>query len=198
MRRFLMSSLPKPKRFSNLPEVLRDFFDSPPLLAAERRDHYNKLLFAVAEAVQPTDSILWINVKEYTDICWELERERQVKARMITLMQDEIRRKASSPALTRADFERAKMLKAEGFKSSLFKKKNPEAEAKVEPSADAAELAEVYKLCHREIDIIDTRIASYVFRRHAVLREIDRYSESLARRLINAVSSIIDGELAAE
>jgi hypothetical protein len=59
---------------------------------------------------------------------------------------------------------------------------------------ESESLPEAYMLGHREIDLIDTRMASYLFRRHAVLREIERYSESLARKLDKAAPDIIEGE----
>jgi hypothetical protein len=45
-----------------------------------------------------------------------------------------------------------------------------------------------------DIDTIDKRISTYEYRRNAILREIDRHSESMARKLGKASSEIIDGE----
>jgi hypothetical protein len=56
------------------------------------------------------------------------------------------------------------------------------------------ELPEAYMLGHHEIDICEARIASCLVRRHAVLREAERYSESLARKKDRAAPDIIEGE----
>jgi hypothetical protein len=92
--------------------------------------------------------------------------------------------------MTRADFERQKAITAAGD-SGLFKKKESKPEPKVD---DSLLLVEAYLLDNGDIDEIDRRIASYEYRRNAALREIDRYSESLARKLDKASSQILDGE----
>ena len=79
--------------------------------------------------------------------------------------------------MTRADFERQKALDES---PSLFKKRDSKPIVRDEQSKSS--LAEAYILGHRDIDIIDTRIASYMFRRDAALRHNERYTESLARR----------------
>jgi hypothetical protein len=91
--------------------------------------------------------------------------------------------------MTRADFERQK-IKDEN--PSAFTKRA--SKPKVIDDESKSGLPEGFMFGHRDIDIIDTRIASYLFRRHAVLREIERYSESLARKLEKAAPDIIDGE----
>ena len=65
---------------------------------------------AIAMALQPEDIIQWLNVKEYADNSWELQRERGVKAEIIMLNQEKCR-SPSGIAMTRADFERQKALR---------------------------------------------------------------------------------------
>ena len=126
--------------------------------------------------LQPQDIIQWLHVKEAADISWELQRERRIKAEIIMLNQEKCR-SASGIDMARADFERQKALDES---PSLFKKRDSKPIVPDEQSKSS--LAEAYILGHRDIEIIDTRIASYMFRRDAALRHNERYTESLARR----------------
>ena len=55
-------------------------------------------------------------------------------------------------------------------------------------------LPEAFMLGSSEIDNIDVRIASYLFRRNSILREIERYGDAKARKLEKAAPDIIEGE----
>jgi hypothetical protein len=178
------SLIPKPIK---LPAELQKFFDDPPLVGNESREDYDAFFLAVATDVKPNGFIQWTYVKEFVDISWELQRERRIKAEIIKLKQKEAQG-PSGMVMTRAHFERQK---AEQENPSAFKKRDPKPEVKQDESKS---LPEAFILGHREIDIIDTRIASYLFRRHTVLLEIERLSESLARKLDKAAPDIIDGD----
>ena len=52
----------------------------------------------IAMALQPEDIIQWLNVKEYADNSWELQRERGVKAGIIML---NLKKVCSPSAMTR-------------------------------------------------------------------------------------------------
>jgi hypothetical protein len=175
------------KKSFRLPKALEKLFDNPPLVGNERREEYDAFCLEIEIALGPTDFILSLLIREFADISWELRRERRIKAAIIMLKQKEARN-PSGMVMTRADFERAKM---EQENPSAFKKRVSKPEVREDESES---LPEAYMLGHREIDLIDTRIASYLFRRHAVLREIERYSESLARKLDRAAPDIIEGE----
>jgi hypothetical protein len=174
------------------PKELEMLFDNPPLVGAERRQDYDKLLAVIAMAIKPGDAILWILGKDVLDLTWEIMRDRGIKTAIIKRKQKEAEREryVSGLAMTRADFERQKAATAAGD-SSLFKKKEPKPEPKVD---DSLLLVEAYLLDNGDIDDIDRRIASLECRRNAALREIDRYSESLARKLDKVSSQIIDGD----
>jgi hypothetical protein len=172
------------KKSFRLPKALEKLFDNPPLVGEEQREDYDAVFLAIATVVEPEDVIQWINTREFADISWELQRERRIKVGIITLCQRRAQT-LSGMAMTRADFARAKTDEAN---SSMFNKRVSKSEVKSES------LPEAYLLGHREIDIVDARIASYLCRRHVVLREIERYSESLARKLDRAAPDIIEGE----
>jgi hypothetical protein len=170
-----------------LPKELEQFFDNPPLVGTERREDYDKFSSAILTAEKPANAIHFVLAKEFVDLSWEIRRERGIKAEIIKLKQ----KKAKNPsgmAMTRADFARAK---AEAENPSMFTKKASKPEKEEDP---ASFLAEAYMVGDRDIDIIDTRIASYLYRRSNVLRDIARYSEHLARKLEKVTSEVIDGE----
>lgn len=174
------------------PKALEKFFENPPLVGNETREDYDKSLAAIAMAIKPADAILWLLIKDVLDLSWEIMRERGIKIAIIKRKQKEAEREryASGSTLTRADFERLKAATAAG-NSSLFQKKEPKPEPKVDHSLL---LVDVYLVDCGVIDDIDRRIASLECRRNATLREVDRYSESVARKLDQASLQIIDGE----
>jgi hypothetical protein len=175
------------KKSLRLPKALEKFFDNPPLVGNERREDYDAFCLEIEKALGPTDFILSLLIREFADISWELRRERRIKAEIIMLKQKEALEPTT--AATMAKFARFKM---ERENPSMFKKRVSTPEVREDESESL--LPEAYMLGHREIDMIDTRIASYLFRRHAVLREIERYSESLARKMDKAAPDIIEGE----
>jgi hypothetical protein len=187
IRRTIMSQFRVTKKPIRLPAELEKLFEKFPLVGSEKREDYDAFALAVATALDPTDFILWIHVREFVDISWELQRERKIKAAIVMLKAKEARTSLDI-AMTRADYERQRV------NPSAFTKRD--SKPKVIDDEFELGLPEGYMCGHRDIDIIDTRIASYLFRRHAVLREIERYSESLARKLDKAASDMIDGDFA--
>jgi hypothetical protein len=163
------------KRHLELPKEYERFF-IPPLVWNEKREDYDVLFDGIAMALQPEDIIQWLTVKEYADISWELQRERRIKAEIIMLNQEKCR-SPSGMALTRADLERHKALDKN---PSAFTKRDSKPIVPDEQSKSW--LAEAYILGRQDIEIIDTRIASYMFRRDAALRHNERYVESLVRK----------------
>jgi hypothetical protein len=99
------------------------------------------------------------------------------------------------------DAERTYRSEAESVNREMKKWKNdPQARRRIDKELasegyDASYiLREALTDCASDIDAIDKRISLYESRRNGILREIDRHSESMARRLDKASSDIIDGE----
>jgi hypothetical protein len=174
------------------PKGLKHFFDDPPLVGNERREDFESFFSAIARAVKPADAIDWIMAKHVADLSWEIRRERRIKADIIRLKQQEV----ASPGLrmSRADYLREQAIAtAEAENPSMFRRKE-ELTPQAKKEDHAAGLAEAYILGNRDIDLIDTRIASYEYRRNAALREMALYSEAKARKLDRASRDVIDGE----
>ena len=169
------------------PKQLEQFFDDPPLVGTERREDFENFFSVIARAVKPVDAIAWLLVYDVVCLSWEIRRERGIKVEIIKLRQKEAQ--PSKLALTRADFELAKIAAKD---PSAFKKKDLKPEAKEEHSMSL--LAKGYILGDYDIDVIDKRIASYEYRRNTALREMYLRSEKMARLLEKASSDVIDGE----
>jgi hypothetical protein len=168
------------------PKALEKLFNCPPLVGNEKVEDYDAVFFAIAAVVNPTDIILWLLTREYADISWEHQRERRIKAEIIKLKQREAKG-SSGLGINLADFERKKL----GIESpSAFQKRDAKPEIMEDESSY---LSEGFMSGHFDIDIIDTRIASYLFRRSAVLKDIQHSSDVKARKG-KAPPDIIDGE----
>jgi indole-3-glycerol phosphate synthase len=175
------------------PKELQVFFDDPPLVGNERREDYENFFRTIAAAVKPADAILWVLVRDFADITWEIRRERKIKADIIKLKQKEVLVE-SSFRMTRDDYLREHALaKGEAPFISEFKKK-AQVKPEVKEEDNAELLAQAYMHGNRCIDIIDVRIASYEYRRIATLKVIASYSEALARKADKASRDVIDGE----
>jgi hypothetical protein len=172
------------------PKGLELFFDNPALVEGEQREDYDKLMSAVARAVNPANAIVWLLLKQFVDILWDIQRDRRIKAEIIKLKQREAKYPLDMIRF-KADLDRLKMEKEN---PSVFKKKKPDPEPEVEEYDTIHLLAKAFIDGADDIDAIDRRIASSEARLNRVLREIDRYDESLAGKLARASSDIVDGE----
>lgn len=75
---------PKTEDFQVHPADLGSLFAKRPLVWGEDESEYDTLLAKVTAAVMPTDIIEAIWVKDITDLTWEAQRLRRMKAALIT------------------------------------------------------------------------------------------------------------------
>ena len=66
-----------------LPKELAQFFADPPLALNEKREDYEQLFAAFAAAAKPADAIAWMFVRDFTDLSWEIRRQKNLKVQMI-------------------------------------------------------------------------------------------------------------------
>lgn len=176
------------------PEPLNQLFADPPLVGNEKREDYDRLFSDVAGALKPADSIVWIFVKDFVDLSWDIIRERKIKAHIIrsheiVAVRDALKAIGSDGHFSNADVEAREW--ATDPKSRLKHGK------KLSNNGFTATelLAHAYIDGGPAIDAIDRRIASYELRRMAVLRTIQNHSEKLARQVFEAVSSeVLEGD----
>jgi hypothetical protein len=69
------------------PKALANFFSDPPLALNEKREEYDELFNAIAAAVKPTDAISWIYVRTIVDLAWEIQREKNLKRKLIQALE---------------------------------------------------------------------------------------------------------------
>jgi hypothetical protein len=196
------------------PKELASFFADPPLVGDESREDYDNLFSVLAAAVKPVDAIAWIYLGDFTNLTWEIRRERWLKQRAVEAARKDVVRELLMPTPLPPPFS---------GKIILFPEHEPgfaERAAKVEKASEDAEqwardpkarqgidkelaergydqtyiLARALTNSASGIDTSDQRISLYEYRRTAILREFHRHNASMARRLDRAASEIIDGE----
>jgi hypothetical protein len=171
---------------------LQEIFGPPPLYEGESEESYNHLHDRVRSAVLPEDVIEEIWVRDIVDLFWETLRLRRLKAKLMDA--------ASSKGLERVlatletdYFARDQLVKgwangrADARKqvNQLLKKAGHD-KAIIEAQTLAARLD--------DFERIDRLIMQSEARRNAVLREVDRHRDAVARRLGDAVADIKDAE----
>jgi hypothetical protein len=199
-RRVAKVSRPKPP-----PGIAMLFADSP-LVGDEKREDYEVLFYEIAAAAKPADAIAWLFVRDITDLSWEIRRERVSKQQILKTEYECQVRAALMPAPTisyelnfdwkppEPDPEVEKVDREMEQWASDPKARRRIDKALAEQGYDAGYLSmRAMSEAGDRINMIDQRIASYEIRRMAALRAIERYSETLARRLDAASSKVIEG-----
>ena len=183
------------------PKELVQFLDDPPLVGDETRDDYNTFFAAIAAAAKPEDAIDWLLTKDVVDLAWIIRRERTILADIIKSAQKEIVLALLKATYGPPDSAETAVYRIFSAADEANRWAN-DPQARQEIGARLAEkghpptatLAQAYVKASSQIDAVDKRIAFYEVRRTALLREIDRRGEKLARALDKASSDIIDGE----
>jgi hypothetical protein len=186
----------KPIEFS---KELERFFGDPPLLGNERLEDYLAFWSVIERAAKPADDIARLLVWDLACIWWEMRRERSTKAKIIKQKQQDA--VAKSQGYTRADYERERraaertsMPRVEDDEPSMFRKKGSEPVEKKQEDPISL-LAQAY--LHDDgnaIEGCDWRLSRLEFRRSALLREVERRNQIVARDADRAASSIVEAE----
>jgi len=179
-----------PSLYVDPPPALQRVFGDPPLIGGERPEVYVEFFRFIAYDAAPTDTIGWLLVKDAVDLSWEIQRERRIKASIIESKRSLAFRQYEF-SLIRARCERELRYHESPDENEV----NGEQEPQPVPMSEdnPAFLTAAYNDGSFDIDAIDRRIAFYEMRRNAVLREMERHSESLSRRTRDALE-VLDGE----
>jgi hypothetical protein len=172
---------------------LERFFGDPPLIGSERLEDYLAFFSVIAAAAKPADDIGWLFVHELVGIWWEIRRERLIKIEIIKQKQREY--VAETMFLNRADLERERLRLArdEDDEPSMFRKKGSVPIEKNQEDPISL-LAKTYLHGGNEIEACDRRISALEFRRSALLREVERRNQIVARDADKAASDFVDAE----
>jgi hypothetical protein len=179
------------------PEGLAQLFSDPPLVGDEKREDFDRFFATIVIAIRPANPVTWIYVNDFVHLSWEISRERKIKADIIKSFQTVVVRDSLTslkvdgtmlPNRVRTGREARQWAtdpKAQReHEKQLSKKGIPPSEI----------LAQAFVRGGRDIDAIDRRIFSYELRRMSVLKTIEHYNETVARRLEIAASAVIEGE----
>src|SRR4051812_8965369 len=74
----------------NLPPELVSLFNDPPLVGDEKREDYDNLCRAIVAAINPGDTIAWLLARDFSDLSWEILRERRLKLQIIMFAQSDV------------------------------------------------------------------------------------------------------------
>jgi hypothetical protein len=183
-----------------LPKEVRAFFDDLPLVRDESREQYEALCLAIADNLRATDIVSFSYVRDYVYYSFEIRRERQAKTEIIALATREV-----VLDLIKSTYQGDRVLvSAERIFSAADEAKQWELDPKARDKINARLAAHGYTAARvqamayvrgaDQINTFDRRIASYETRQIALVREIGRYNEALARKLVNASHEIIDAD----
>jgi hypothetical protein len=217
-------SLIKSSQSLKPPKGLTQFFANPPLALNEKREEYEDLFDAIAAAAKPADAIAWLLVRDFTDLTWQIQREKNLIRKLMEIAEE----RAVADMLTPDKLDWTQGLddddvslipgRGEALDTASDWAKNPEARIEInkrlaDQGYDATDIlnkalcpgSQFKKLdafdMHADLDRFalriekaDRRIAAYEQRRYTLLREIERYSDKLARRVEAVPSEIIEGQ----
>jgi len=194
-----------PVKAPTIPAEIRQLLGPAPITSRESHDAYERILSKMAEAVAPNDFVEWTWLKDIVDLGWEAARARRAKAVRLALA-----RQMAIQNVLRADESPTVGLnlygggEIENFASQIYRsifvdddcETFEEILARLGLTEDAVNDV-AYHVALDDMERLQRLIDNANARRDAVLREMDRRRESLARRLREAVASsdeILDAE----
>ena len=180
-------------------QELRTLFGKPPLLANEDGAAHEALLASLALAVRPRDAVEWILVKDVTDLNWEIQRMRKAKAGIISVTEKEALRCILESIFEIENLQgRDRMLEAELKADDWYTKPSIREELIALLSryrlGEEAIAAQAIALRLRELEKLESMIASMEIRRNAMLRELGVYQDNFVHRRYSDIEAI-EGEI---
>lgn len=173
---------------SVVPRALGSLFTKPPLIPGEDEQAYDELLSLVTTAIKPNDPIEELWVKDVVDLVWEAQRLRRLKASLLMVGRKKALEKILDLAQVRELFSFGDPHSTSNLASQwLANDKHAVAEVRgilKDRGLDADSImAQALSDKLREVERIDTMIASADTRRNKTLVEIERRRDTVARRL---------------
>src|ERR1700722_10516653 len=68
---------------TQMPAAIKKLWGPPPVHPSESQEEYWRLAVAMAQAVEPTNAIEWIYLKDVTDYTWNIRELRKYQAQVI-------------------------------------------------------------------------------------------------------------------
>ncbi|GEO15780.1 hypothetical protein [Microvirga aerophila] len=177
------------------PKDLGSLFAKRPIILGETTEAYDELLSKATAAVDPTDILEAIWVKDIVDLIWESQRLRRLKAGLLLTA-----RKTALERIIQVTDDPVSSIMRD--RSELQTLGSRWLEGEVDAHAEVAAIlkqrglnldsvmAQALSDKLIEIERIDRMIASADARRNKALSEIERRRESLARRVKSEADDI--------
>jgi hypothetical protein len=77
--------LPNVQKKAAVPQEIRELLGPSWMVEGEDAQLFEDLLAAVASAVKPMDSIDWLLLKDFSDLTWEIQRNRRNRQSLMRL-----------------------------------------------------------------------------------------------------------------
>jgi len=183
-----------------VPDSVRPLLGPSWLIDGEDPKLYEELLGRVGAAVQPTDIIDWLLLKDVVALTWEIQRSRRQRDTLVRMG----RRRATEQILEQAsprqmisDVSRALEIRnlaskwLSGEAAPTTRALGLLAKAGFSLNDIAAQSLTVKA---DELDCIDQQVQRHESRRDAILQQIERRREGLAQRVRRASEQAVDAE----
>ncbi len=175
------------KPVSRIPPGLEFLFKDPPLIGDEKREDYENLLRAIVDDIKPgRSSVVWLLVKDVTDLTWEIERDKSFKSRVILIAQSEMAsRLLAMPKRLGMSYPMSESEEMDNVARQWAS--NPEAQQRInnelaKKGYDASYLlTSAMKRAAPHIEAIDRRIATAELRRMIALKGIKQFEACCSR-----------------
>ena len=170
---------------------LKTLLGPPPLLEGEDHAAYDALYERVRTAVEPSDALEEFWARDVVDLLWETLRLRRLKVNFMNADAHQSVVRLIHPYVELSECSELAQGWARKDKTdmkrvlAILKRAGLDQEA-IAASTLASEL--------KTIECIDVMIARAEARRNAVLREVERHRDALAKRLRDSAKAIEDAE----
>lgn len=196
-----MSEIINAPPLGKIPVEIAELLGEPVLWRNEKRDQYDAILLAVAVSVGARDIVDWFCANDVTCLALDARRLQVAKAALILNKQIEIVEELMKSTYDSQDAYRDSLYNMLDARNEARRwSTDPVFGAKIDERLaarghdGASILGKAYSLCAAELQVLDKSIADREFRRMAILREVQRRDEFMARRLEKTSQQIIDGE----
>lgn len=179
-----------------IPVELYPLFGPMPLLPGEDHDAYSRLLSTIAAAVEPTDAIDWMYLKDVVDLAWEITRLHRWKVEIIktgcpTARQELFETLLANDTSALELSDKARTMSAKY--ASADEKVVSEMRGKMTQQGFTEEsvLAVAFAKRIDILDVIENMLASAQRRRTGLLNEIERRRKAFGHKLSRVIDQTV-------
>jgi hypothetical protein len=185
-----------------VPEHVRALLGPSWLIEGEGPKLYEELLGRVGAAVQPTDIIDWLLLKDVVAITWEIQRSRRQRETIVRMGRLKAMEQVLEQAIPRegvlADLERRPGI-INGITRDWLIGDADTTESVVDWLEKASFTlndiaAQSLTVQANELDRVDSQVQRHEARRDAILQQIERRREGFAQRVRRASEEAVDAE----